>query len=62
MEVIWRKVQIFLRMEDMVFTIHDNNGVKLDEFNYSNGILDGSFTQWYENGQMMAKYHYKKGY
>ena len=44
-----------------LFTIHDNNGVKLDEFNYSNGILDGSFTQWYENGQMMAKYHYKKG-
>jgi len=37
------------------------NGLKNEEVNYKDGILDGKWTSWYENGQIKAEHNYKDG-
>ena len=37
------------------------NGEKMKEFSYKDGILDGSFSKWNEDGQLLTQQHYSLG-
>lgn len=34
---------------------------KKEEINYKNGVLDGLFTEWYENGQKSLEANFRNG-
>ena len=37
------------------------NGEKMKEFSYKDGILEGSFSKWNEDGQLLTQQHYSLG-
>ena len=40
---------------------NDGNDQKKKEINYKSGVLDGSYTEWYENGQKSLEANFKNG-
>ena len=40
---------------------NDRDEQKKEEINYKNGVLDGSYTAWYENGQKSLEANFNNG-
>ncbi len=44
-----------------IFIVYNDNGGKMIEGNYRDGVQEGTWTMWYENGQRSAIDHYRNG-
>ena len=44
-----------------LYKTYYENDQQLSEENYNDGMLEGKWTEWDENGQLMAENYYKNG-